>query len=110
MTDAIKTSTYVAFQNPLRTVMHSQRTIALLNCICARPQLTEPIGVSVSGGLRDWVQSKQVPRLDAGRCAIASRFQRQPLRALESFVRGLYTACYLTALPRRVLLMGQQVR
>ncbi len=43
--------------------MHSQRTIALLNCISARPLLTEPIGVSVSGGLRDWVQSKQVESL-----------------------------------------------
>ena len=45
---------------------------------------------------------------DAGRYTVPSRFGCQS-GDCGSVVRGLLTACYLAAVPRRILLMAQQV-
>ena len=45
---------------------------------------------------------------DAGRDTVPSRFRCQS-RDCGSVVRGLWTARYLAAVPRRILLMEQQV-
>ena len=47
--------------------------------------------------------------LDARRYTRPSRFGRQP-RGCRYIVRGLSTVCCLPAVPRRVLVMGHQVR
>ena len=44
----------------------------------------------------------------ASRCTVASRFRRQPC-GCGYIVRGLRTACYLPALPRRLRAMGRAV-
>ena len=46
---------------------------------------------------------------DTGRCALTSRLRRRSCDR-GYIVRGLDTGCYHPAFPRRVLLMGQQVR
>lgn len=81
-----------------------------------------PFGSSLSASLA-WCLSRRLSRVhicsprpsilvpsppDAGRYTVPSRFRCQS-RDCGSIVRGLLTACYLAAVPRRILLMAQQV-
>lgn len=63
MRDSVKARTYISFENPFGPVVSTEGYVTRFYGVCRRAALSESIGVRVSRGFGDRIESKQVESL-----------------------------------------------